>query len=136
MKISLAIQSTLFDRNLQLPDNNKSYSVWDIQQHFFERIPPKQLLKWIGNKQRFAAIIAKVFPENYKTYIEPFVGSGAVLGTLAPKKGLAGDTLEPLIGMWNLLKKDPQLLYDHYKKSWNMYMQNPKETYIKNTNFI
>ena len=41
-----------------------------------------QLLKWIGNKQRFAHEIASFFPEKYGTYFEPFVGSGAVLATV------------------------------------------------------
>jgi DNA adenine methylase len=77
------------------------------QDIFSERKPPKQLLKWIGNKQRFAAAIAKLFPDQYRTYLEPFVGSGAVLGAMAPKKGIAGDILKPLIEMWNLLKENP-----------------------------
>ena len=44
-----------------------------------------QLLKWIGNKQRFAHEIISYFPGKYDGYYEPFVGSGAVLGTLAPR---------------------------------------------------
>src|SRR6266436_8380833 len=89
----------------------KEYSDSTTYQHGInsERIPPMQLLKWIGNKQRFATTIAKVFPEQYRTYFEPFVGSGAVLGAIAPKRGIAGDILKPLIAMWNLLKDNPQL---------------------------
>ena len=41
-----------------------------------------QLLKWVGNKQRMASEIIRFFPDNYATYFEPFLGSGAVLGTL------------------------------------------------------
>jgi DNA adenine methylase len=44
----------------------------------------RQLLKWIGNKQRFAAEIVSHFPSRIGTYFEPFLGSGAVLGTLSP----------------------------------------------------
>ena len=43
-----------------------------------------QLLKWIGNKQRFAHEIVSLFPERFGAYYEPFLGSGAVLGTLNP----------------------------------------------------
>ena len=46
-----------------------------------------QLLKWIGNKQRFAHEIISNFPAKFDAYYEPFVGSGAVLGTLAREKG-------------------------------------------------
>ena len=45
-----------------------------------------QLLKWIGNKQRFAHEIIAFFPRNIVTYHEPFLGSGAVLGTLAASR--------------------------------------------------
>ena len=44
-----------------------------------------QLLKWIGNKQKFAHEIISYFPSELPAYYEPFLGSGAVLGTLAPK---------------------------------------------------
>ncbi len=113
--------------------DEKEYSDSTTYQHGInsERIPPKQLLKWIGNKQRFATTIAKVFPEQYRTYFEPFVGSGAVLGAIAPKRGIAGDILKPLIAMWNLLKDNPQLLYDHYKNKWQGYMKNPLKIYTQ-----
>ena len=47
-----------------------------------------QLLKWVGNKQRFAHEIISYFPAKFDAYYEPFLGSGAVLGTLAPDKAL------------------------------------------------
>src|SRR6266478_1601508 len=50
-----------------------------------------QLLKWIGNKQRFAHEIASYFPQEIGTYFEPFLGGGGVLGTLAPARGVASD---------------------------------------------
>ena len=37
------------------------------------------LLKWIGNKQRFAETIISYMPETFNNYYEPFLGSGAVL---------------------------------------------------------
>src|SRR5262249_31693452 len=55
-------------------------------------VPPfrQQLLKWIGSKQRFAHEIVSLFPR-FRRYWEPFLGSGAVLGTLAPKQAVASD---------------------------------------------
>lgn len=44
----------------------------------------KGLLKWVGNKQRFASEIVSYFPLEFGSYFEPFVGSGGVLATLAP----------------------------------------------------
>ena len=56
-----------------------------------------QLLKWVGNKQRFAYEIASYFPAEFGVYFEPFLGSEAVLGELAPAKGVASDVFGPLI---------------------------------------
>jgi DNA adenine methylase len=67
------------------------------------RPPPGQLLKWIGNKHRFAAEIAAHFPRDRQRYFEPFLGSGAVLATLAPHRGIASDTFAPLIEIWRAL---------------------------------
>lgn len=90
---------------------------------------PQQLLKWVGNKQKFAKTIVEVMPDSYNQYIEPFVGTGAVLGYLRPKKGIAGDTLKPLIDLFNLVKNDPQQVARFYQKKIEDYAANPKLTY-------
>ena len=71
-----------------------------------------QLLKWIGNKQRFAHEIAQYFPNDIRVYREPFLGSGAVLGTLAPNRGIGSDGFEPLASIWVTLKNNPAKLKD------------------------
>lgn len=77
-----------------------------------------QLLKWIGNKQRFAAEIVSRFPAKFGTYFEPFLGSGAVLAALAPKRAFASDTFKPLIEIWEALKSSPTLLSSWYEERW------------------
>jgi len=104
---------------------------WDDVGVINNKVPPSQLLKWIGNKQRFAEQIALVFPDDYGTYFEPFLGSGAVLGAMKPKSAVAGDVIKPLIELWNLLKDDPERLYLSYEKNWHEYIQSPKEVYKK-----
>ncbi len=74
-----------------------------------------QLLKWIGNKQRFAHEIIRMFPDRFERYHEPFVGSGAVIGTLAPTKGYASDVFQPLIQIWQTLHRDPEQLVGWYR---------------------
>jgi DNA adenine methylase len=80
--------------------------------------PNGQLLKWIGNKQRFAAEIASQFPRNFRRYFEPFVGSGAVLATIAPKEGVASDVFSPLVEIWKALVENPEKLKRWYADRW------------------
>lgn len=77
-----------------------------------------QLLKWIGNKQRFAPEIISHFPSTFRRYFEPFLGSGAVLATLAPEAGIGSDNFPPLITIWQTLKENPQQLKDWYAERW------------------
>src|SRR4051812_18914179 len=67
-----------------------------------------QLLKWVGNKQRFAHEIVSYFPARFGTYYEPFLGSGAVLGTLAPGRAVAADVFPPLVEIWQALRDSPE----------------------------
>jgi DNA adenine methylase len=77
-----------------------------------------QLLKWIGNKQRFAHEIVSHFPKRFDTYYEPFLGSGAILGTLSPQNAVASDVFKPLIEIWQTLKNNPKLLIEWYSQRW------------------
>jgi len=87
----------------------------------------QQLLKWVGNKQRFADEIISYFPDYFGTYFEPFLGSGAVLGTLAPKQAVASDTFAPLIEIWSTLKDNPALLEQWYTDRWELLEKMSKQ---------
>ncbi|MGH8261825.1 MAG: Dam family site-specific DNA-(adenine-N6)-methyltransferase [Steroidobacteraceae bacterium] len=80
----------------------------------------RQLLKWIGNKHKFAAQIIARLPTEFGMYYEPFLGSGAVLGTLAPTRGVASDTFVPLMEIWTALKSHPQRLTVWYEERWRL----------------
>lgn len=77
-----------------------------------------QLLKWVGNKQRFAPDIISFFPERFGTYHEPFLGAGGVLGVLAPARAEASDSFRPLIQIWQQLKSNPEGLKAWYRDRW------------------
>ena len=76
----------------------------------------QQLLKWVGNKQRFAHEIANLFPTDMRTYHEPFLGSGAVLGTLAPTAAYASDAMLPLMEIWSALGNEPDRVKAWYSE--------------------
>src|SRR5260370_29380240 len=90
------------------------------------------LLKWIGNKQRFAHQIASYFPADFGTYYEPFTGSGAVLATLAPNRAVGSDSFTPLVEIWKTLKEAPETLKRWYAERWERMAAGPKlEAYEK-----
>ena len=89
----------------------------------------KQLLKWVGNKQRFAYAIISTFPVEFGTYLEPFLGAGAVLGTLAPKRAVGSDICEPLLEIWKLVHDHPECLAKSYSKRWEQFKRDRRGTY-------
>jgi len=76
--------------------------------------PRGQLLKWVGNKFRYAEAIANHLPTDLGTYYEPFVGTGAVLATLAPERAVASDALPQLVALLRVVQQDPDGLVEHY----------------------
>lgn len=83
-------------------------------------------MKWIGSKQRMAHEIVSYFPDDFGTYYEPFVGSGAVLATLQPRRALASDTFAPLIEIWKTLHADPAELKRWYAERYQQMMAGDK----------
>ena len=86
-----------------------------------------QLLKWIGNKQKFAHEIISHFPHRFGTYHEPFLGSGGVMATLAPPRGRGSDTYGPLVEIWQTLAADPARLKHWYRSRWELYHDGDRE---------
>jgi DNA adenine methylase len=95
--------------------------------------PPRgQLLKWVGNKQRMAAELGTHFPSRFNAYHEPFLGSGAILATVAPEQGYASDAFRPLMDIWQALRRSPRLLKMWYSDRWHqMASGNKIEVYEK-----
>jgi len=81
--------------------------------------PFKPLLKWVGNKQRFADEIISYFPTRFGSYFEPFLGSGAVLGAIAPQHAIGSDIFEPLMEIWRRLAESPGTLKKWYADRWH-----------------
>ena len=89
------------------------------------------LLKWIGNKQRFAETIISYMPEQFNNYYEPFLGSGAVMSQLLSQNSTtntpifahsyASDILPFLIDIFNIVKYDPQQIKNYYSREIEEY---------------
>lgn len=85
-------------------------------------VPPfkTQLLKWIGSKQRIAHLIAAELPA-HRSYHEPFLGSAAVMGAIAPQHGFGSDTFAPLVDIWQTLSQAPETLKGWYADRWRRF---------------
>jgi DNA adenine methylase len=91
--------------------------------------PRGQLLKWVGNKFRQAELIARMLPDDVDTYYEPFVGTGAVLATVAPNRGVAGDALAVLVEFHRLVQTEPELLVSHYSTARSEILSRGRKAY-------
>lgn len=105
-------------------------SLFSADSHLAPRTRPTgQVLKWVGNKHRYAETIAQHLPEEFATYLEPFVGTGAVLATMRPAQAVAGDTLEVLIDLLRLVQANPERLVSHYDRSRADLLVRGREAY-------
>ena len=97
------------------------------------------LLKWIGNKQRFAETIISYMPETFNNYYEPFLGSGAILAELLHKDATqlfphfqyayGSDILPFLIDIFKITKENPDDLVKYYRNEITEYYENPEKKY-------
>lgn len=64
----------------------------------FEDIELKPFIKWAGGKKRVIQNhLKKYLPNQFKRYIEPFLGGGAMLAYLKPKQAIVSDLNSELI---------------------------------------
>lgn len=56
-------------------------------------------------------------------YVEPFLGSGGVLGALAPARAIAGDVFPPLMEIWQTLHDSRELLKEQYAERFTLIEQ-------------
>jgi DNA adenine methylase len=90
----------------------------------------KPFLKWAGGKTQLINDIEKLLPRNLReksfTYIEPFVGSGAVLFWMLKKfpkleKAVINDINEDLINTYKIIASKPKELISILKAFQNEY---------------
>lgn len=66
----------------------------------------KPFLKWAGGKRQLLPVINERIPEKFSTYYEPFVGAGAVLFDMQPKKAIINDANKELINVYKVIKNN------------------------------
>jgi DNA adenine methylase len=76
-------------------------------------------LKWAGGKRQLLPEIRKYVPKKINTYYEPFIGAGAVLFDLQPKKAVLNDINIELVNVYNIVKNNVDELIETLKKHEN-----------------
>ena len=62
------------------------------------------VLKWVGGKRQLLNDIIPMIPKNCSTYVEPFIGCGAVLFELQTKKAIINDFNSELINVYTVIR--------------------------------
>lgn len=70
----------------------------------FENLKP--FVKWVGGKGSSVERLLQLIPENIDTYVEPFVGSGALFFSLNFDKAIINDSNSELIAAYQEIKEN------------------------------
>ena len=66
----------------------------------------KPFVKWAGGKRSIIDKLINLVPEDFNTYYEPFVGGGAMLYELQPKKAVINDYNTELMNVYECIKDE------------------------------
>lgn len=83
------------------------------------------IIKWSGSKRIQSEQIISYFPKYMGTYYEPFCGGCSVLYQLMvsdekfARDFVCSDTNPDLIDLWNVVKDNPEELFDEYSRMWS-----------------
>lgn len=76
-------------------------------------------VKWVGGKRQLINEINKYIPKGNYTYYEPFIGGGAVLFHLQPKKAIINDFNEELVNVYRIIRDNVDELIESLEQHKN-----------------
>ena len=77
------------------------------------------VVKWVGGKRQLLPQILPLIPKRMTAYCEPFLGGGAVLFALQPKRALVNDLNQDLITVYRVIKENADALIEHLSRHEN-----------------
>lgn len=86
------------------------------------------VLKWVGGKRQLIPYIEPLIPKKITTYVEPFVGGGAILLHLQPQKAIINDFNQELMNVYEVIKEQPLELIEQLEKHQS---ENSEEYYYE-----
>ena len=97
----------------------------------------RPFLKWAGGKRQLLPHIRQFYPQNFRAYHEPFIGSGAVFFDLYNRALLADsdtsviDNNADLVGCYLMVRDHIDAVIRHLAKLATEYRQDPKAHYYR-----
>ncbi len=91
------------------------------QQPLFEnlKVKAKPFVKWAGGKGKLLTQYESYFPKRFHSYLEPFLGGGAVFFHLMPDRAVLSDINEELINAYLVVRDHTEELIQSLKKHKN-----------------
>ena len=77
------------------------------------------VVKWVGGKRQLLPQILPLIPKRMSAYCEPFLGGGAVLFALQPRRALVNDLNQDLITVYRVIKENADALIEHLSRHEN-----------------
>lgn len=68
-----------------------------VRAHLTNSAIPRPFLKWVGSKRLILKYLVDVLPGCFRTYREPFLGSGSLFFLIRPQRAVLSDTCSELI---------------------------------------
>lgn len=84
------------------------------------------ILKWVGGKRQLLPEIMPLINTKCTTYVEPFVGGGAVFFEFQPRKAVINDLNSELINVYRVVRDHPEELISELQQ----HHQNNSEDYF------
>lgn len=108
----------MYRENIHVSPTNKTLDL------FLGKPFIKPFLKWAGGKTQLTPELIKYIPSNYKKYIEPFIGGGALFFMVDPKKAIISDLNEDLIVTYRAVRDNVDeviRILEKYKNEENFF---------------
>lgn len=85
-------------------------------------LKPPHPIPYQGSKRSLAPVIGSFVPDDIETWYEPFAGSAAMTLWVArhrkPRRIVLGDSLVPLMHLWDAILQEPRRTAARYEEIW------------------
>ena len=99
---------------------------WNLRK-WIKMIKGKPFVKWAGGKRQIIDKLKKYVPNEFDTYYEPFLGGGALLFELSPKKAVINDSNKELMNVYECIKDEKK--FEAMCRELNHHETNHSEEY-------